>query len=217
MAQPSTAVLSIAYLPPIQYFCKLMQFNRILIENDEHYNKQSYRNRFRILTSNGIQTLSVPVHKQHGHKVKIKEVRIDHTKDWQRNHWRAIESAYSSSPFFEFYKDDLWPFFETKYTFLFDYDMDLIHLLLELLEVSVQIEYTDQFYPHYYDPYIDYRQSIHPKRRMQTPDTLFQPVEYHQVFSDRFSFVPNLSILDLLMNEGPETKHILSRSTCGSS
>jgi hypothetical protein len=207
------AVLSIAYLPPIQYFTKLYKYTDVFIEDDENYNKQSYRNRCLILSANSTQTLSVPVCKPHKQKANIKDIRIDYTKAWQRNHWRAIEAAYSSSPFFEFYKDELLPFYEKNYEFLFDLNIDLIYLLSGLTGVSVHLNFTGTYHKQPSEHIDDFRENIHPKRRMQKSDPDFKPEPYHQVFSERFGFVSNLSIIDLLFNKGPETEQILKLST----
>ncbi len=210
MKNRRTAILSIAYLPPIQYFSKLYMHQKTTIENDEHYSKQSYRNRCCILTANGPQSLTIPVSKGDQLKTKIKDVRIDYSKEWQLNHWRTIITAYNSSPFFEFYMDELLPFYQKKYDFLFDYNLELIYLMNELTGLNADIEFTGHYVDVASEGQIDYRNSIHPKQRMQQSDSLFTPVPYNQVFEEKFGFVPNLSILDLLFNRGPEAKDFLS-------
>jgi hypothetical protein len=183
---------------------------KTMIENDEHYSKQSYRNRCCILTTNGPQSLTIPVSKGNQLKTKIKDVRIDYSKAWQLNHWRTITTAYNSSPFFEFYKDELLPFYQKKHDFLFDYNLELINLMNELTGLNADIEFTGHYVDVASEDQIDYRNSIHPKQRMQQSDALFTPVPYNQVFEEKFGFVPNLSILDLLFNRGPEAKDFLS-------
>jgi len=162
------------------------------------------------LTANGPQSLTIPVLKGNSCKIKIKDVRIDYSKAWQLNHWRTIKTAYNSSPYFEFYMDELHPFYQKKYEFLFDYNLELLHLMMGLLRIKPSIKYTGQYIHKTSVDQDDYRDTIHPKQRMQQTDTSFAPVSYNQVFTEKFGFVPNLSILDLLFNRGPEAKIILT-------
>ncbi len=202
------AILSTAYLGPVQYFTKFLVYDKIWIEAEENYQKQSYRNRCEILTSNGKLALSIPVTKDKP-KTKTKDIRIDYSVDWQKDHWNAIESAYSASPFFEFFVDDFLPFFQQKYTFLLDFNTRLLEMLLNHLEIDVKIEFTDNF-EHKPEGFVDLRNTIHPKVSVKDPE--FSPYPYYQVFYDRFEFVPNLSIIDLLFCEGPNAENILVKS-----
>lgn len=197
-------LLSTAYLPPIEYFVFLMS-PEVWIESREHYQKQSYRNRVCILSGNGVQTLSIPVvHDKH--KNLITDVRIEYKTPWQRIHWKTIETAYNGSPFYLYYKDALQPFYERPYESLFDFNMGLVQTLLKLLQVQTDIRPTIE-YVQSADP--DLREQIHPKKRSDAdyPFRLMPP--YYQVFEDRFGFTPNLSIIDLLFNLGPEAKPYL--------
>lgn len=203
------AYLAIAYLGNVQYFTKLVNADLVYVEQYEHYQKQSYRNRCCIAGANGVLTLSIPVEKDHGRKMPIRDVKIDYSQAWQQNHWRAIISSYSSSPFFEYYADDIRPFYENRETFLFDYNLKLTELVTELLSVNVTIVLTDTYKVETRFPQHDYRQSISPKQRLAKPDLLFNPNNYFQVFAQRFGFIPNLSIIDLLFNEGPNALHHL--------
>ncbi len=142
-------------------------------------------------------------------------MRIDYSKAWQLNHWRTIKTAYNSSPYFEFYMDELHPFYQKKYEFLFDYNLELLHLMMGLLRIKPSIKYTRQYIHKTSVDQDDYRETIHPKQRMQQTDTSFAPVSYNQVFTEKFGFVPNLSILDLLFNRGPEAKIILTPALQG--
>lgn len=202
--------LSTAYLGNVQYFTKLVNADTIYIEQHEHYQKQSYRNRCNIVGANGVLTLVIPVEKDHGKKMPIRDVKIDYSQAWQQNHWRAILSAYNSSPFFEYYADDIRPFYEEKEPYLFDYNLRFTELILELLSLSSNIKPTDVYKVEVEYPQYDYRQSISPKQRLSKPDPLFNPTDYFQVFAQRFEFIPNLSIIDLLFNEGPSALQYLA-------
>jgi hypothetical protein len=199
-------LLSYAYFGPIQYFSKLAS-HPVLIENHENYSKQSYRNRCIIYGANGPLTLTVPIVKDHGQKMPIGDVRIDYSTPWQNNHFRAIVSAYRSAPFFEFYMDAFEPFFEKKTEFLADLDLQVTKTLCSCLEIEVHFGFTDGFGT--VPANIDWRDGIHPKKRMQKHDPNFIAPEYHQVFADKHGLQKNLSILDLIFNCGPESKSIL--------
>jgi len=206
-----TALLSITYLGPIHYFSRLLKYDEIYIESCENYTKQTYRNRCIIYGANGRLPLSIPVLKGDEHKTLIRNVRIDNDKNWQSLHWRGIESAYRSSPFFEFYIDDLAGFYTEKYDFLFDFNIEILNKILSLLEVSVTIRLTNEFNPVAAENVDDMRDFIHPKKPYQS-DYAFSPVYYKQVFSDKHGFLANLSIIDLIFNEGPGAVEILRKS-----
>jgi WbqC-like protein family. len=199
----NTPLLSTAYLPSIDYFAVLANAKSITIENAEHYQKQSYRNRTHILAANGMQSLSIPV-VHTSSKMLIKEVQIDYKTNWQQHHLKTIESAYNNSPFYLYYKDFLLPFFQKRYTFLFDYNMEIITLLLQLMKIEVSLSCSDEF-QQYEDNKLDFRARIHPK---QAPLSIPSPL-YSQVFDTKFGFTPNLSVIDLLFNVGNESKGYL--------
>jgi hypothetical protein len=204
------ALLSTAYLGPLQYFTKFINYDKIWIEAEENYQKQSYRNRCEILTSNGKLALSIPVTKNKP-KTKTRDILIDYSVDWQKDHWNAIESAYSASPFFEFFVDDFLPFFQRKHTFLLDFNTRLLEMIINHLKIDVEIEYTQKF-EHKPETIDDLRDSIHPKQKNNYKDPDYFPYPYYQVFYDRFEFIPNLSIIDLLFCEGPNAENILAKS-----
>lgn len=211
MTQPTGVLLSTAYFAPIQYFSKLAIYPEIYIEQHENFIKQTYRNRAVILGANGPVPLIVPVEKGRGAKVAIRDLRIAYDEEWQRNHWRTIFSAYNSSPYFEYYADEIAPFFRKKYNFLFDFNQEITDSLSEILEFETNFRKTDDFeaVPEYC---LNLREKISPKKNYTTEDQHFRPVEYTQVFSEKFGFVPNLSILDLIFNEGPSSSEILETS-----
>ena len=170
-------LLSTAYLPSVEYFAFLLT-GEALIDGEERYQKQSYRNRAVILNGNGVLNLIIPT--IHDNRMGVvKEVRIEYVTPWQRAHWRSIESAYNNTPFYLYYKDALKPFFEQKFDFLFDFNTQLTLTLLKILQARKP----------------DYRY------RLTSP--------YYQVFEDKFGFQPNLSIIDLLFNEGPQAASYL--------
>ncbi len=207
--------MSTAYLPSVQYMAFLQNSGDVIIEKEETYPKQTYRNRCRILTANGIINLSIPVEKPNGNQTKTKDIAIINSTNWFTNHWRAITSAYSSSPFFLYYKDDLQKFYTGRYDSLLEYNTELIKMLLKLAGISCSIKYSNSFAipdslsklknPTTVEPNLDLRFSIIPKKEINT--TSF--TEYTQVFSAKFGFTPNLSFIDLLFNLGPETKNYL--------
>lgn len=208
-------LLSSAYLAPVQYFTKLVDYDEVWIELSEHFLKQSYRNRCIILTANGPQGLSVPVADGSNSKRIIRDVAISYDHPWQKLHWKAIVSAYNNAPFFEYYADSFSPFYhEKKWQFLTDFNRDIQSVVLEELNLKSDIRVTETFLPPTGIPAgtDDFRHSIHPKTNRQTIDDRFVPAVYMQVFQEKFGFAPNLSILDLLFNEGPMAVDILKSS-----
>lgn len=203
-------LLSTACFAPIQYYTKMLMYNDIYIEQYENFIKQTWRNRYTILGGNGTIDLIVPVVKGRGPKILIKDIEISYDTDWQRNHWRTLFSAYNTSPYFEYYADDLIPFFEKKFQFLFDYNLRIHETVSELLELENQTILTVDFEKVPVGT-ANYRERISPKEKTP-PDPQFHPAPYTQVFSDKLGFIPNLSILDLLFNEGPNSYTLLEKS-----
>lgn len=198
-------VLSACYLPPVSYFHAIYKHDLpILIDRYEHFAKQTYRTRTQIATANGILDLIVPI--VHGRKehVAMKDVRIQYEFDWQRLHWMSLQTAYRSSPFFEFYEDQFAVFYEKKFEFLFDFHMGQMELILKFLKIDLAISLSD-YYVDADDEIMDFRKLIHPKKR----PVFENPKPYYQVFEDRQGFIPNLSIVDLLFNQGPQSKNYL--------
>jgi len=188
----------------------LAENNSIIIEQFDHYTKQTYKNRCRILGGNGQIDMVIPVVKNHGKKTLLKDVKIDYDTPWQPVHWKSIRSAYASSPYFEYIQDYIEPVYSRKQTFLIDLNCELLSITLELLNLDVNHVRSEQ-YTHI-DPESDIREAIHPKRPFQLKSVEYTPLPYHQVFTDRFGFVKDLSILDLLFNEGQNAGTILKRS-----
>ena len=194
-------VLTTAYLAPVVYYFEMAKAKTIFIESCDYYLKQTYRNRCQIAAANGSMVLTIPVEKAGSGKMLIRDVRISQHSDWQIQHWRSIESAYNSTPFFEYYKDELLPFYENKWTFLWDFNQEIQAKMIELLNLDIQIEPTLEFKNRQDEKILDLREAIHPKKE----NKFVNCNPYYQVFEQRFGFQPNLSIIDLLFNMGNES------------
>lgn len=201
----TTALLQTTYFGPIQWYQKLYRYDHCIIEQHDSYQKQTFRNRCVIATANGVQALTVPV-EHSDDKMQTKDLRISDHNQWRRVHWNALQSAYSESPFFDYYADDLRPFFEQKYDFLIDFNEAIRQKICELIDIHPYVEYTDSFLlplTSHPSPLDDYRDVIHAKHPL--PDDTFEAKRYWQVFQHKHGFQPNLSILDLLFCMGPES------------
>lgn len=205
----NAALLSSAYLPPVQWFAKLAEYPKVYVEQYDHYAKQTYRNRCLIATQAGVQALTVPVALRE-QKTYMRDVEISSHGSWQHQHWQSLVSAYQNSPFFEFYADDFRPIYEQPPRLLIDMNQRLTALVCQLIGLECEIRLTAE----YADPADlcadDFRTAINPKH--PAADPRFTPAEYYQVFAARGGFLPNLSIVDLLFNEGPES--ILTLMKC---
>jgi hypothetical protein len=200
----NNTLFSIAYLPPVQYMAHWVNAKKPVIEKHCNYIKQTYRNRCDILAANGVIPLTIPVAKASRPKVNTRDVEISYDTRWQSLHWRSIVSAYNSSPFFEYYMDDFRPFYEKSYRFLFDFNLELMQVIFDALDIPLQIKFTDEYVKKDELDAADYRSLIHPKKDYTVLDKSFVPIKYRQVFYDRFEFIPNLSVIDLIFNKGPE-------------
>ena len=189
-------LLCSAYLPPISFFTAINSGGDVLIEQYDNYCKQTYRNRCRIATAGGIQTLTIPVVKSDSPKQLMKDVRISDHGDWRRQHWNALESAYMNSPFFMYYQDDFRPFYERRIEFLIDFNTQLTELILKLAGMDKKIKLTES--------YSRPTQGINDLRQLIDPQQTAQNRPYWQVFKQKYGFQPNLSAVDLLFNMGPE-------------
>lgn len=195
------AVLPLFYLPPVSYFTQLNKHKPdVWIEREEHFPKQTYRNRANIYSPDGVLTLVVPVIKGSKNHTKIKDVRISYDFNWQRLHWMSLQACYRRSAYFEFYEDDFTPFYEQRFEYLFDYNQQLLELILKLLKIKTELKFTES-YEAQYPGVNDLRESIHPKREVVGTNK-----PYFQVFEERKGFMPDLSIVDLLFNQGPQAQ-----------
>ncbi len=193
-------LLSTTYFGPVQWYQKLHRADVVLIEQCESFQKQTYRNRCLIATTNGVQTLTVPV--ERGSSSLIRDMRISDHGNWRHLHWMALQSAYGESPFFEYYQDDIRPFFEKRWDYLMDYNEAICQKMCELIDIEAKVERTSEFVLEP-DNLADMRTAINPKH--PAPDADFTPKHYYQVYAQKHGFLPNLSVLDLLFNMGPES------------
>ena len=237
------ALLSSTYFGPIQWYQKLNRYDECLIERHESFIKQTYRNRMLIPTTNGPLALTIPTN--HNTSLAMKDIRISDHANWRHVHWNALLSAYGESPFFEYYQDDIRPFYEKKYEFLFDFNMEITEKMIELLDIRPKISVTSEYIQNEelkvksieseelkvkseefnglanhkvqssnlkvqskevqskeVQSIVDFREAIRPKKPL--PDAEFESKRYYQVYEQKFGFQPNMSILDLLFNEGNE-------------
>ena len=232
------ALLSSTYFGPIQWYQKLNRYDECLIERHESFIKQTYRNRMLIPTTNGPLSLTIPTN--HNTSLAMKDIRISDHANWRHVHWNALLSAYGESPFFEYYQDDIRPFYEKKYEFLFDFNMEITEKMIELLDIRPKISVTNEYIQNEelkvksieseelkvkseefnglanhkvqssnlkvqskeVQSIVDFREAIRPKKPL--PDAEFESKRYYQVYEQKFGFQPNMSILDLLFNEGNE-------------
>ena len=200
------AILSSHYFPSIAYFMVLLQHDSVVIDLGEHFKKQSYRNRCHIYTSNGSLSLSVPVIRKN--KTAVQDVVLDTTNDWKKTHWRAISSAYNSSPFFEFYEPDLKLVFFSNYTTLAELNTALLKHLFKEIGLDQNFSISTKFIE-VQDAKKDYRDLIDAKKAYYKAETY---ARYIQIFEEKHGFIKNLSILDLLFHEGPETLNYLKNN-----
>ena len=229
------ALLSSTYFGPIQWYQKLNRYDECLIERHESFIKQTYRNRMLIPTTNGPLSLTIPTN--HDISLSMKDIRISDHANWRHVHWNALLSAYGESPFFEYYQDDIRPFYEKKYEFLFDFNMETTAKMIELLDIRPKISITEEYvlseerrvkskeseerrvkseefnspeaqaqfniqHSTFNTQIVDFRDAIRPKKPL--PDPEFESKRYYQVYGQKHGFLPNMSILDLLFNEGNE-------------
>jgi len=192
------------YLPPVEYFAMINTYKPdILIEREEHFPKQTYRNRAGIYSPDGILHLVVPVVKGSKMHTKVKDVKISYDFNWQRLHWMSLQACYRRSAYFEYYEDDLAPFYEKKFPFLFDYNEQLLVFILKALKVRLELNFTET-YEAEYPSLIDLRSAMSSKAERN-----FNQKQYLQVFDERMGFQANLSIVDLLFNQGPHSINYL--------
>jgi len=183
------------YFPSISHYCAIIVADSITFEMEDNFQKQTNRNRMYIYSPNGIQLLNIPVKHCNEKHQKYKDVKIENDFGWQKNHFKSLEAAYRTSPFFEYFEDDFRPFFEKKHRFLLDLNLETFELVNNALGISLQPNSTTEFF-HEVPEKADFRSLVNGKK----DDT--QVEQYTQVFHQKHGFIGNLSILDLLFNEG---------------
>ena len=205
----NAVLIELQYLPPISYFVLLRNFEEVFVEKFEHYQKQTYRNRCYINTSQGVETLILPVTAKHG-KTLITDIKIDYGQKWLNNHWRTIQSAYGKAPFFEYYQQDLHDTLFKRQEFLYDLNLELLKMCLKWLRYNIVVRETSLYEKIPQTGVSDYRSAINPKKA-EGCNRFFKSAEYQQVFGSKF--VDNLSIIDLIFCEGPGAIRTLLAST----
>ncbi|WP_250434275.1 WbqC family protein [Hanstruepera flava] len=195
------------YLPNIAHFAAIIQADNVWFEMDDNFQKQTYRNRAYIYGANGKLSLNIPVIHTQKERQKYRDVRIYNAEKWQLNHWKSLESAYRTSPFFEFYEDEIAPLYQTQVEFLLDFNMTCFETICDCLQLELPILKTD-VYEKTVTNKLDWRHLVNAK---QEKPKQFEP--YTQVFNDKHGFISNLSILDLLFSEGPNTINYLQNQS----
>lgn len=188
-------ILHPTYFPSISHYIAMMQADEITFEVEDNFQKQTNRNRMYIYSPNGLQMLNIPVKHSKNERQKFKDVRIENAFGWQKNHFKSLEAAYRTSPFFEYFEDDFRPIFEKKHEFMMDLNFQIFEIVNECLGVDLPFSKTDKYFHEIQDK-TDFRYLANGKK-----DT-FVNEKYTQVFEEKHGFTPNLSILDLLFNEG---------------
>ncbi len=211
MRMKREAILSSAYLAPVEYYTKLYAYDKVYVERFDHYMKQTYRNRCIIASADGLLSLTVPTEKGDEAKCLMKDIRISDHGNWRHVHWNAFVAGYKHSPFFDYYADEFHCFFERKYEFLYDFNAELCDWICAQIDMQPDMEPTDDYLAEV-EVADDFRESIHPKRDWKESDPAFSPKAYYQVFDVKQGFLPNLSIVDLLFNMGPESLLVLRDS-----
>lgn len=186
-----------SYFPSISHFAAMAQSHSITFEMEDNFQKQTNRNRTYIYSPNGIQLLNIPIKHSNLSHQKTKDIKIEQEFDWQKQHFKSLEAAYRSSPFFEFFEDDLLPIFQKKHTFLMDLNFEALEITAKCLRMKLEFDTTSEYFHEIENPeIIDFRYLINGKK----DHSIFEP--YTQVFDDKHGFLNNLSVLDLLFNEG---------------
>lgn len=199
-------ILHPTYFPNIAHFVALVNAEKVTFEMDDNFLKQTYRSRAYIYAANGKLLLNIPVIHSQKNRQKYRDVKISHDTNWQSLHWKSLLSAYSTSPFFEFYKDELEPLFKVQANFILDFNLKCFEVVCDCLQLDLNTTKTKTYQKQIEDK-TDFRYLVNAK--MEEPQ--FAP--YTQVFSNKYGFINNLSILDLLFNEGPNTLNYLESQT----
>lgn len=203
-----TLLIDLHYLPCLEYFACLLPYGTIRLEAQESYQKQSYRNRCYIRTSQKVDRLTIPVRKGNS-KLPYRTVEIDYDQPWEEQHWRALCTAYNKAPYFEYFAERFHTILLDRHAYLFDLNLALLQTCLKLLQVDKKIELSGHYEKALTGNLIDARYSLYPRNRLEK-SKYYHPVQYQQVFGKTFH--PNLSIIDLLFCKGHDAYGILNKS-----
>lgn len=204
-----SVLIDLHYLPCLEFFTYVLKFDEIILESNEYFAKQSYRNRCYLQGANKIEILSIPVN-DGNKKILMKDVKIDYSQRWEIIHWRTINAAYGKSPFFEFLADYFQGVYQKKPVFLWDLNFEFLTLCLKLLKQNKTIRQTDVYQKVVENDVIDARLLINAKKSFES-NNFYQPIAYQQNFGNEFE--PNLSIIDLLFCRGNQSLEILKKSS----
>lgn len=182
------------YFPSISHFAVMAQSDKIVFEMDDNFQKQTNRNRMYIYSPNGVQMLNIPIKHSSSLHQKTRDIQLETTFDWQKQHFKSLESAYRNSPFFEFFEDDIAPIFKKKHTFLMDLNLQTIEIVSKCLGLHFEVFQTHEYFRNPLQT--DFRSLVNGKKDG------YEFESYPQVFQEKFGYINNLSILDLLFNEG---------------
>ena len=201
-------LLSSAYLPPISYVARFFESENIILDKYEFFSKQTIRNRCYIVAANGILPLIIPVTGKSKQRTAMQEVCISNDIQWQKIHWKSIESAYRNSPFFEYYEDHFHEFYDRKYELLFDFNIQILTKIKKILKLETPFTFSNTYHLVHPDlKLVDFRN--HSDFDRKNISSVFTNFPYQQVFANRHAFLPDLSIIDLLSNTGPHAKAYL--------
>ncbi len=202
-------LLSTSYFPPISYIKAIIHAESVLVEQHENFAKKTLRNRCQIYAANGVINLSVPIIKPATQKQIIKDTKIDYSINWQKQHFKSIESAYKSSPFYMYLIDDYMQFFSTKFEYLLDFNLQILQTVLDFLDVKPNLQLTDNYLFS-----CDNCEDLKHLTNVKNEDSYYSTTKpYYQVFADKHGFKPDLSIIDLLFCMGNEAySYLISES-----
>ncbi|UYW00333.1 WbqC family protein [Flavobacterium agricola] len=192
----NSILLHPTYFPSVAHYVAMVQAQQVQFEVDDNFQKQTNRNRMYIYSPNGIQMLNIPIKHSVGKHQKFKDVKIENDFDWQKNHFKSLEAAYRTSPFFEYFEDDFRPIFEKKKKFMLDLNFEIFDIINNCLGVSFDFTKTEEYFKEAPANVHDYRYLVNGKKDTNVFES------YTQVFDDKHGFLNNLSIIDLLCNEG---------------
>lgn len=201
-------LIELQYLPSIAFFSSLVGKEKLILEAHEFFEKQSYRNRCHLLSSQQLEILSIPLQGANK-KIRTRDIQIDSSQNWNKKHWKSIQTCYGKSPFFEFFADEFNAIYQKDYRFLWDLNLDLLTICLKITGQNILITENGSYEKTVAENVIDARSLIHPKK-LDILSHFYQPTTYGQSFGSNFE--SNLSVIDLLMNEGPNAKSVIQQS-----